>query len=132
MSPEDLLKGTFYALEQCGLLLRDANILYRSGSAVAKPAASVANAAYFAKFNIARILIGVFDLSGPRRRDWRPKAPGPGTPCGAHDARASSNTGTVRRVPDIAAMCAYEAFGRLDRPFGRVQKTPSKITHRAL
>ncbi len=32
MSPEELLKGTFYALEQCGLLLRDANILYRSGS----------------------------------------------------------------------------------------------------
>ena len=32
MSPEDLLKGTFYALEQCGLLLRHANILYRSGS----------------------------------------------------------------------------------------------------
>ncbi|SRR5258708_197242 len=32
MSPEDLLKGTFYALEQCGLLLRDANILYRNGS----------------------------------------------------------------------------------------------------
>ncbi len=32
MSPEDLLKGTFYALEQCGVLLRDANILYRNGS----------------------------------------------------------------------------------------------------
>jgi AbiV family abortive infection protein len=32
MTPEDLLKGAFYALEQCGLLLRDANILYRSGS----------------------------------------------------------------------------------------------------
>ncbi len=32
MSPEDLLKGTFCALEQCGLLLRDTNILYRSGS----------------------------------------------------------------------------------------------------
>jgi AbiV family abortive infection protein len=27
-----LLKGTAYALEQCGLLLRDANILYRNGS----------------------------------------------------------------------------------------------------
>ncbi len=32
MSPEELLKGTFYALEQCGLLLRDANIQYRNGS----------------------------------------------------------------------------------------------------
>jgi hypothetical protein len=27
-----LLKGTVYALEQCGLLLRDASILYRSRS----------------------------------------------------------------------------------------------------
>jgi AbiV family abortive infection protein len=27
-----LLKGAAYSLEQCGLLLRDANILYRSGS----------------------------------------------------------------------------------------------------
>ncbi len=32
MSPEVLLKGTFLALEQCGLLLRDANILYQNGS----------------------------------------------------------------------------------------------------
>jgi AbiV family abortive infection protein len=32
MTPEDLLKGAFYALEQCGLLLRDANILYRNRS----------------------------------------------------------------------------------------------------
>src|SRR5258706_15105105 len=32
MTPEDLLKGTFLALEQCGLLLRDANILYQNGS----------------------------------------------------------------------------------------------------
>jgi len=30
MSPEDLLKGAFYALEQCGLLLRDATILYQN------------------------------------------------------------------------------------------------------
>jgi AbiV family abortive infection protein len=28
MSPENLLKGAFYELEQCRLLLRDANILY--------------------------------------------------------------------------------------------------------
>jgi AbiV family abortive infection protein len=27
-----LLHGAAYALEQCGLLLRDANILYRNGS----------------------------------------------------------------------------------------------------
>ena len=32
VSDEFLLEGAVYALEQCGLLLRDANILYRSGS----------------------------------------------------------------------------------------------------
>jgi AbiV family abortive infection protein len=32
VSLEYLLKGAVYALEQCGLLLRDANILYREGS----------------------------------------------------------------------------------------------------
>jgi AbiV family abortive infection protein len=32
VSPEYLLKGAAYALEQCGLLLRDANILYRKCS----------------------------------------------------------------------------------------------------
>src|SRR5713101_2561675 len=32
MSPETLLIGVIYALEQCGLLLRDANILYRNRS----------------------------------------------------------------------------------------------------
>jgi AbiV family abortive infection protein len=32
VTPEYLLKGAAYALEQCGLLLRDANLLYRSGS----------------------------------------------------------------------------------------------------
>ena len=32
VSADYLLKGSVYALEQCGLLLRDANILYRSGS----------------------------------------------------------------------------------------------------
>jgi AbiV family abortive infection protein len=32
VSPEYLLEGAAYALEQCGLLLRDANLLYRSGS----------------------------------------------------------------------------------------------------
>jgi AbiV family abortive infection protein len=32
VTPQYLLEGYAYALEQCGLLLRDANILYRSGS----------------------------------------------------------------------------------------------------
>ena len=32
VTPQYLLKGAVYALEQCGLLLRDANTLYRSGS----------------------------------------------------------------------------------------------------
>jgi AbiV family abortive infection protein len=32
VTPQYLLQGAVYALEQCGLLLRDANILYRSGS----------------------------------------------------------------------------------------------------
>src|ERR1700751_2675570 len=32
VTPQYLLEGAVYALEQCGLLLRDANLLYRSGS----------------------------------------------------------------------------------------------------
>jgi AbiV family abortive infection protein len=32
VTPEFLLQGAAYALEQCGLLLRDANLLYQSGS----------------------------------------------------------------------------------------------------
>lgn len=32
VTPQYLLEGAVYALEQCGLLLRDANILYRIGS----------------------------------------------------------------------------------------------------
>src|SRR5262249_36966893 len=32
VSPRYLLEGAAYALEQCGLLLRDANLLYRSSS----------------------------------------------------------------------------------------------------
>jgi AbiV family abortive infection protein len=32
VTPEYLLEGAAYALEQCGLLLRDANVLYRNGS----------------------------------------------------------------------------------------------------
>jgi AbiV family abortive infection protein len=32
VTPRFLLEGAAYALEQCGLLLRDANILYRNGS----------------------------------------------------------------------------------------------------
>jgi AbiV family abortive infection protein len=32
VTPRDLLEGAAYALEQCGLLLRDANVLYRNSS----------------------------------------------------------------------------------------------------
>jgi AbiV family abortive infection protein len=32
VTPDYLLQGAAYALEQCGLLLRDANVLYRNGS----------------------------------------------------------------------------------------------------
>jgi AbiV family abortive infection protein len=32
LPPQFILEGAVYALEQCGLLLRDANVLYRSGS----------------------------------------------------------------------------------------------------
>jgi AbiV family abortive infection protein len=32
VSPQHLFRGAVYALEQCGLLLRDANLLYRNGS----------------------------------------------------------------------------------------------------
>src|SRR5215831_19062875 len=32
VTPRYLLEGAAYALEQCGLLLRDANVLYRNGS----------------------------------------------------------------------------------------------------
>jgi AbiV family abortive infection protein len=32
VTPQYLLEGAAYALEQCGLLLRDANLLYRNGS----------------------------------------------------------------------------------------------------
>jgi len=40
-----LLKGAVYALEQCGLLLRDANLLYQNGS----HASAVALAAFAEK-----------------------------------------------------------------------------------
>jgi len=49
VTPEYLLKGAAYALEQCGLLLRDANVLYRNGSY----ASAVALAA-FAKEELGR------------------------------------------------------------------------------
>jgi AbiV family abortive infection protein len=54
-----LLQGAAYALEQCGLLLRDANLLYRSGSY----ASSLALAA-FAREELGRYNI----LLGLRRR----------------------------------------------------------------
>ena len=56
VSPEYLLEGAVRALEQCGLLLRDANILYRNGSY----ASAVALAA-FAREELGRwkILLGL-------------------------------------------------------------------------
>jgi hypothetical protein len=36
VTPEYLLEDAAYALEQCGLLLRDANLLYQSGSYASK------------------------------------------------------------------------------------------------
>src|SRR5215831_8234472 len=41
VTPEYLLEGAAYALEQCGLLLRDANLLYQSGSYVSAVALSL-------------------------------------------------------------------------------------------
>ena len=32
VTPQFLLEGAAYALQQCGLLLRDTNMLYRAGS----------------------------------------------------------------------------------------------------
>lgn len=49
VSPEYLLEGAAYALEQCGLLLRDANLLYRNGSY-----ASVVALAAFAQEELGR------------------------------------------------------------------------------
>jgi AbiV family abortive infection protein len=49
VTPEYLLKGAAYALEQCGLLLRDANLLYRNGSY-----ASAVAVALFAREELGR------------------------------------------------------------------------------
>ena len=59
VTPQYLLHGAAYALEQCGLLLRDANILYRSGSY-----ASTVVVTAFAREELGRSSI-LFDL---RRR----------------------------------------------------------------
>jgi AbiV family abortive infection protein len=56
VTPEYLLKGAAYALEKCGLLLRDGNILYRSGSY-----ASVVVLTAFAREELGRSQI-YFDL----------------------------------------------------------------------
>jgi AbiV family abortive infection protein len=56
VTPQYLLEGAVYALEQCGLLLRDANILFRSGSH-----ASVVVLAAFAREELGRSTI-LFDL----------------------------------------------------------------------
>src|SRR5436190_22890133 len=52
VTPEYLLKGAAYALEQCGLLLRDANLLYRNGSY-----ASAVAVALFAREELGRYRI---------------------------------------------------------------------------
>jgi AbiV family abortive infection protein len=49
VSPQYLLEGAVYALEQCGLLLRDANLLYRNGSY-----ASAVAVALFAREELGR------------------------------------------------------------------------------
>jgi AbiV family abortive infection protein len=59
VTPQYLLEGAAYGLEQCGLLLRDANILYRSGSY-----ANAVVLAAFAREELGRSTI-LFDL---RRR----------------------------------------------------------------
>jgi len=56
VAPQYLLQGAVYALEQCGLLLRDANILYRSGSY-----ANTVVLAAFAREELGRSKI-LFDL----------------------------------------------------------------------
>jgi AbiV len=50
VTPKYLLQGSAYALEQCGLLLRDANLLYRSGSY-----ASAVALAVFAQEELGRL-----------------------------------------------------------------------------
>jgi AbiV family abortive infection protein len=52
VSPTYLLEGAAYALEQCGLLLRDANLLYRNGSY-----ASAVAVALFAREELGRYQI---------------------------------------------------------------------------
>jgi AbiV family abortive infection protein len=52
VSPRYLLEGAVYALEQCGLLLRDANLLYRNGSY-----ASAVAVALFAREELGRYRI---------------------------------------------------------------------------
>jgi AbiV family abortive infection protein len=56
VTPEYLLEGAAYALEQCGLLLRDANLLYRNGSY-----SSAVALALFAREELGRyrILLGL-------------------------------------------------------------------------
>jgi AbiV family abortive infection protein len=52
VSPKYLIEGAAYALEQCGLLLRDANLLYQNGSY-----ASAAAVALFAQEELGRYQI---------------------------------------------------------------------------
>jgi AbiV family abortive infection protein len=59
VNPQYLLEGAVYALEQCGFLLRDANLLYRSDSY----ATAVALAAF------AREELGKWKILPDLRRD---------------------------------------------------------------
>jgi AbiV family abortive infection protein len=59
VTPEYLLKGAVYALEQCGLLLRDAALLYRRGS--------YANAVVMAAFG--REALGLWKILLAHRRE---------------------------------------------------------------
>jgi len=59
VTPEYLLEGAAYALEQCGLLLRDANLLYQGGSY----ASAVALAAF------AQEELGQYDILLDLRRE---------------------------------------------------------------
>ena len=52
VTPQCLLEGAVYALEQCGLLLRDANILFRNGSY-----ANAVVLAAFAREELGRFII---------------------------------------------------------------------------
>jgi AbiV family abortive infection protein len=77
-----LLQGAVYALEQCGLLLRDANILYRSGSY-----ASAVVLAAFAREELGRSTI-------------------------LHDLRKQALSGKEVTIEEIKDLCEHAAKQR--------------------